>query len=161
MGRFTNNHSIPGPPPQLCRQLRQHLGRGECAGLEASIVVWYALLIPIQVQIDPVMAQELKKLQPTYNLTKGQTATVPVGIELCKFGLGWDSQCDLDASCIGLKQDGAHAFTCYFGAKDPIKGVVTSSGDNTTGKPLAAAPCSPPPVTSSTITQALAQATMR
>ena len=63
MGRFTNNHSIPGPPPQLCRQLRQHLGRGECAGLEASIVVWYALLIPIQVQIDPVMAQELKKLQ--------------------------------------------------------------------------------------------------
>ena len=91
-------------------------------------------LMPIQVQIDPVMAQELKKLQPIYNLTKGQTTSIPVGIPLCKFGLGWDSRCDLDAGCIGLKGDGSHAFTCYFSNKDPIGGVVTSSGDNTTGK---------------------------
>ena len=86
-----------------------------------------------QVQIDPAMASELKKLQPTYNLSKGQTHSIPIGIEVCKFGLGWDTQCDLDASCIGLRADYGDAFICYFGNKDPIAGVVTSSGDNMSG----------------------------
>ena len=59
--------------------------------------------------------------------------SIPIGIEVCKFGLGWDTQCDLDASCIGLRADYGDAFICYFGNKDPIAGVVTSSGDNMSG----------------------------
>ena len=130
MGRVPDGGCIPCPEPQLCRQLCQHIELSK--GFDSHVCACCSYR-PFQVQIDPAMASELKKLQPTYNLSKGQTHSIPIGIDVCKFGLGWDTQCDLDASCIGLRADYSDAFICYFGNKDPIAGVVTSSGDNMSG----------------------------
>lgn len=85
------------------------------------------------VAIDPSMAQELKKQQPVFELSKGDSHPVPVGMSAVMLGLGWDSRCDVDSSCVGLDASGNMAFAVYFGAKN-WEGIVTHSGDNTTGE---------------------------
>lgn len=86
------------------------------------------------VSIDPTMARELKKLQPTFQLKKGQVMAVPMGLNTVTFGLGWDSRCDLDSSCVGVKRGGDIAFSVYFGDKTWNGNVVVHGGDNTTGE---------------------------
>jgi stress response protein SCP2 len=78
------------------------------------------------------MAAELRKQQPVFQLGKGDAMPVPIGLTKVRFGLGWDSCCDVDASCIGLTADGRHEFSVYFVSRD-WEGIVTHSGDNTSG----------------------------
>lgn len=92
----------------------------------------YSQLLPL-VNIDPIMAQELKNQQPTFHLTKGGEWTVPMGMTRVKFGLGWESTCDVDASCIALKRDGTLKTAVYYGARN-FNNVIVHSGDNRTGQ---------------------------
>jgi stress response protein SCP2 len=85
------------------------------------------------VAIDRVMAAELRKQQPVFQLRKGDAMSVPIGLTKVRFGLGWDSRCDVDSSCIGLTADGHHEFSVYFGSRN-WEGIVVHSGDNTTGE---------------------------
>jgi stress response protein SCP2 len=82
--------------------------------------------------IDPVMAKELAGAQPKFSLTKGQSLAIPVGLTQVTFGLGWDSRCDVDSSCIGLNRDGTLAFRVYYGDLN-YHNVVCHTGDNTSG----------------------------
>ena len=91
------------------------------------------VLLPL-IGIDPVMAQELRGLQPTFNLIKGESVRLPVGMTEVCFGHGWDSCCDVDASRIGLGPEGNEVFTVYFGNRSYGNGIVVHSGDNLTGQ---------------------------
>lgn len=93
----------------------------------------YPTLLPL-IDIDPVMAQELRNRQPSFNLAKGESVRLPVGMTEVVFGLGWDSRCDVDASCIGLGPEGVEKFNVYFGNKNYANGVVAHGGDNLTGE---------------------------
>lgn len=92
----------------------------------------YRDILPM-VAIDPVMAEELKSRQPVFSLKKGEAVTLPVGLTSVMFGLGWDSRCDVDASCVGLSANGSSVFTVYFSDKK-YRDVVEHSGDNLTGE---------------------------
>lgn len=91
----------------------------------------YRDILPM-VAIDPVMAEELKSRQPVFALKKGESLCLPVGLTSVMFGLGWDSRCDVDASCVGLSSNGTPVFVVYFGDKNH-RGIVVHSGDNLTG----------------------------
>lgn len=85
------------------------------------------------IQIDPAMAAEMKNSQPTFRLTKDGSWTIPAGLNQVKVGLGWDSRCDVDASCLAFDRNGKNLAMVYFGAKQGFNGLIQHSGDNTTG----------------------------
>ena len=58
---------------------------------------------------------------------------MPAGLQNFKFGLGWDTVSDCDASIILLDKSGNLIETIYFGNLDYRK-AVTHSGDNMTGE---------------------------
>lgn len=68
------------------------------------------------------------------NLQKGEGLLLDlnkIGIKKIDIGLGWDTNCDLDAYAILRDSEGTEVNTVYFGNKS-VKGVRLS-GDNLTG----------------------------
>ena len=51
-----------------------------------------------------------------------------------KFGLGWDTRCDVDASIILFDKNGERIDTIYYGHLSNHDRSVVHSGDNLTGE---------------------------
>jgi stress response protein SCP2 len=63
---------------------------------------------------------------------KEQTMSIPEGVY--SIGLGWDSRCDLDASCGIFSDNGEYVELIYYGKKSSNDNSVKHMGDNTTGE---------------------------
>ena len=86
---------------------------------------------------DSVLINESKNWKPgqgkKFNITKDQVVHIPNNLKNFKFGLGWDTVSDVDASIILLDKTGSLIETIYFGNLNFRKAVV-HSGDNLTGE---------------------------
>ena len=58
---------------------------------------------------------------------------MPTELKNYKFGLGWDTECDVDASIVLLDKNGKLIEIIYYGHLK-YKGAVIHSGDNLTGE---------------------------
>jgi tellurium resistance protein TerZ len=85
--------------------------------------------------IPPEIMAEVKydpKQQKAFNMHKEQIMNIPEGVY--SIGLGWDSRCDLDASCGVFSDNGEFAELIYYGKKTSNDNAVKHMGDNTTGE---------------------------
>ena len=86
-------------------------------------------LIPLEimaeVKYDPTQ-------QKSFNMKKEQILNIPTGNY--SIGLGWDTKCDVDASCALLVGDSSAAEFIYFGNKKSKDNSVQHMGDNLTGE---------------------------
>ena len=59
---------------------------------------------------DPILLEETKNWNPQggkkFNIKKDQSVHMPPHIQQIKFGLGWESRCDIDASLILMDAHG-------------------------------------------------------
>ena len=80
---------------------------------------------------------ETKNWNPTpgkkFNIKKDQSVNMPEGLTSIKFGLGWTSKCDIDASIILMDASGKKLEVIYYGNKVSNGRAVVHDGDNTTG----------------------------
>ena len=58
---------------------------------------------------------------------------MPSSMKCFKFGLGWDTRCDVDASIILFNKQGENIETIYYGNLKNRDNSVVHSGDNLTG----------------------------
>ena len=85
--------------------------------------------------IPPEIMAEVKydpKQQKSFNMKKEQILNIPTGNY--SIGLGWDTKCDVDASCALLVGDSLAAEFIYFGNKKSKDNSVQHMGDNLTGE---------------------------
>ena len=59
---------------------------------------------------------------------------IPLSMTSFKLGLGWDTECDIDASVLLLDKKGTLLEKVYFGNLTSNNGAVVHSGDNLTGE---------------------------
>eukprot|EP01080_Neovahlkampfia_damariscottae_P012199 gene12199-5786_t len=81
--------------------------------------------IMAEVKYDPTQ-------QKSFNLKKDQILNIPTG--KYTIGLGWDTKCDLDASCGVVSNDGKYHELIYYGMKETKDRAIKHMGDNLTGE---------------------------
>ena len=68
------------------------------------------------------------------SIKQDQVVQMPKDLSCFKFGLGWETKCDLDASVVLLDKNGEKIFVVAFGgARKQYKNGVIHSGDNLSG----------------------------
>ena len=87
---------------------------------------------------DSSLIAETKNWSPDegkkISLQQDQVAQMPQTLKSFKFGLGWNTKCDLDASVILLDKDGNLIYVVYFNKdKRRYKNGVIHGGDNLSG----------------------------
>ncbi len=85
--------------------------------------------------INPLLMQEMQydiSNEKRFDLSKGKVVNMK-GLDRVKMGLGWDTNCDVDASCV-LMEEGKICDTVYYGKLASKCKSVTHSGDNLDGK---------------------------
>ena len=84
--------------------------------------------------INPVTQQEFHlNSDRVFNVSKGDIININ-NLKKVMFGLGWDSNCDVDSSCVLMTADNTVYETIYFGHLSNKDKSVKHSGDNMTGE---------------------------